>query len=107
MRYIAKVWVMDILDQVVVSGYVFDADDITDPDHTPHEFTYTTQGKGLDDPVGWLQWHLYEALQNERTGPRGGQSGPPRMDAPHTLSGTGDTGQNGVGLTVAGGPGGG
>ena len=73
MRYVAKVHVMDVMDQVVIRGYVFDADPLTDPDHEPWEFTWQAPGKGLDDPVAWLQWHLYECLQNQRTPVTGGQ----------------------------------
>ena len=32
MRYIAKIHVLDVMDKVVVSGYVYDADPISDPD---------------------------------------------------------------------------
>jgi len=63
MRYVAKVHVLDLMDRVVVSGYVYDADPLSDPDHEAHEFTYESMGKGLDDPMVWLQWHLYDALQ--------------------------------------------
>ncbi len=67
MRYVAKIHVMDVLDQVVVSGYVFDADPMTDPDHEPTEFVWQAPGRGLDDPISWLHWHVYEALQNAKT----------------------------------------
>lgn len=63
MRYVAKIHVLDILDQVVVSGYCYDADPKSDPDHIPLEFSFTGQGKGLDDKTSWLVWHVYEALQ--------------------------------------------
>jgi len=68
MRYVAKIHVLDILDQVVVSGYVFDADPKSSPDHEALEFSFTGSGRGLDDPVSWLVWHVYEALQAQ-TGP--------------------------------------
>lgn len=64
MRYVAKIHVMDVMEDVVVSGYIFDADPLTDPDHEPTEFAFTSKGKGLDDPVSWLIWHVYEALQS-------------------------------------------
>lgn len=63
MRYVAKIWVMDVLDDVVVSGYVYDADPLTDPDHEPTEFSFTSRGKGIDDRLAWMSWHVYEALQ--------------------------------------------
>lgn len=73
MRYVAKIHVLDVLDQVVVSGYVYDADPITDPDHEPREFTYEVPGRGLDDPITWLQWHLYDAFTKETARLRRGQ----------------------------------
>jgi hypothetical protein len=69
MRYVAKIHVMDVLEDVVVSGYVFDADPMTSPDHEPTEFAFTSRGKGLDDPVSWLVWHVYEALQAQNSPP--------------------------------------
>lgn len=90
MRYVAKIYVLDVMDQVAVSGYVYDSDPKTDPDHTPVEFTFTGTGKGLDDPVSWLVWHVYEALQ-AMTNPRhSGGIGGSWMGGPHTISGSGD-----------------
>jgi len=66
MRYIAKVHVLDVMDQVVVSGYVFDADDISDPDHTVTEFTYQAPGTGVSEPLPWLLNSLYRALVSEQ-----------------------------------------
>jgi hypothetical protein len=65
MRYVAKIHVLDILEEVVVSGYVYDADPLTNPDVVTYEFSQTVGGRGLDDPLGWLHWHLYDALQIE------------------------------------------
>lgn len=97
MRYVAKIYVLDIMDQVAVSGYVYDADPLTDPDHTPLEFTYTGVGKGLDDPVSWLVWHVYEALQDMTRPQRGGRLGPGRMGGGNTISETGDSGADVMG----------
>lgn len=67
MRYTSKIYVMDVLDQVVVSGYVVaDPGTGAEPD-PPFEFTYTSTGRGIDDPQAWLRWHLYEALQHGHT----------------------------------------
>lgn len=63
MRYVAKIHVLDMLDTVVVSGYIYDADPLSDPEHEPIEFTVSTPGRGLDDKRTWLQWHLYQAFQ--------------------------------------------
>lgn len=63
MRFIAKIHVLDVMDTVVVSGYVFDADPLTDPDHEATEFACTLDGLGLDDPSEWLDDALKRAFQ--------------------------------------------
>lgn len=71
MRFIAKVHVLDVMDQVVVSGYVFDADDVSDPDHTVVEFTYQVPGTGQDDPITWLELALSRAIiRGQSTAPQ-------------------------------------
>lgn len=62
MRYMAKIHVMDVMDEVVVSGYVYDADPMTDPEHESWDFTYSVKGIGLDDKAAWLLNALYRAL---------------------------------------------
>jgi hypothetical protein len=62
MRYVAKIHVLDVLDQVVVSGYVFDADGPVQDGEPPLEFTYTTAGTGISEPLPWLLNSLYRAL---------------------------------------------
>ena len=67
MRYLAKVYISDVMDQIVVSGYVLDADPITDPDHEPVEFTYQTATPVTSDPLEWLQQGLYRWIADMRT----------------------------------------
>jgi hypothetical protein len=62
MRYVAKIHVLDVMEEVVVSGYVFDADPLTDPDHEVWEFAYSVPGIGLDDPAAWMLNALYRAI---------------------------------------------
>lgn len=66
MRYVAKIHVLDVLDQVVVSGYVYDADPLTDPDHEVTEFSLQAPGTGIDDPMAWLLNSLYRALVQQQ-----------------------------------------
>ena len=61
MRYVAKIHVLDVMDTVVVSGYVVDCDEMTDPDHEPWEFACTLDGLGHDDPMKWLEDALNRA----------------------------------------------
>jgi hypothetical protein len=107
MRYVAKLHVLDVMDQVVVSGYVYDADDSSDPDHVAVEFTYQTRGTGISEPLPWLLNSLYRCLVSEETPSRiTHEAGSPTGGA-HTLSETGDLRRNRVDWTVVGGPGGG
>jgi len=105
MRYVAKIHVLDVMDDVVVSGYVYDADGPVRDGEPPFEFSCVTPGRGLDDPVAWLLIHLYHALHHELAPARNRTSGGRSQGVPHTISETGDTSENGVGWTVVGGPG--
>ena len=70
MRYIAKVHVLDVMDQVVVSGYVYDAE-IDGPEGAlPTEFAFQVPGVGLDDPMAWLLNSLYRALVSKDAAPQ-------------------------------------
>ena len=69
MRYVAKVHVLDVLDQVVVSGYVYDADGPVKDGEPPLEFTYAAPGVGLDEPLPWLLNSLYRCLVAEQRPP--------------------------------------
>ena len=71
MRFVAKVHVMDVMEQVVVSGYVYDADPLSDPDHEPLEFSETVPGVGSDDRMAWLLNALYRALIQSAAPPAG------------------------------------
>jgi hypothetical protein len=62
MRYVAKIHVMDVMDSVVVSGYVVDCDVMSDPDHEACEFAYTLDGLGLSGHMEWLDDALRRAL---------------------------------------------
>lgn len=90
MRYIAKVHVLDVMDEVVVSGYVYDADPLTDPDHEPVEFTYSAPGVGLSEPLPWLLNSLYRALvqENDPSSPRASRGRPD--GGAYTISGSSD-----------------
>lgn len=61
MRYVAKIHVLDVMDTVAVSGYVYDADPMTNEDHETHEFACTLDGLGTSEPYEWLQQALYRA----------------------------------------------
>lgn len=62
MRYVAKIHVLDVMDKIVVSGYVYDADPLSDPDHNVVDFAYDVLSYGRDDAMDWLTSALYSAL---------------------------------------------
>lgn len=90
MRYVAKIHVLDVMDQVVVSGYVYDADVLTDPDHLATEFTYSAPGIGLSEPLAWLLNSLYRCLVHEQTPAQSRESRGLQMGGPHIISGSSD-----------------
>jgi hypothetical protein len=75
MRYVAKVHVLDVMENVVISGYVFDADPLSNPDHDTYEFSVDTAGLGQDDPLTWLVTSLQRALLEMTKPPSGRRKG--------------------------------
>jgi len=73
MRFVAKVHVLDVMDQVVVSGYVYDADGPVRDGEAPLEFTYQAPGTGINEPLPWLLNSLYRALVAEQHPPQRGR----------------------------------
>lgn len=69
MRYVAKVHVTDVLDQIVISGYVVDCDEMTDPDHQAFDFTYQVPGVGQPTARVWLVDALARAMIQAKTQP--------------------------------------
>jgi hypothetical protein len=67
MRYIAKIHVLDVMDKIIVSGYVYDADPLTDFDHVVTEFASETQSYGLDDQIEWLKTALGSFILDKDT----------------------------------------
>lgn len=67
MRYVAKIHVLDVMDEIVISGYVTDADVQSNPDHESWEFAYQVTSFGLDDPAEWLLTALGRMLLDSRS----------------------------------------
>ncbi len=97
MRYVCKIHVLDVLDSVVVSGYVHAHDSLTGWAPDTYEFSYSTPGVGLDDPYEWLTKALYQAILQMTQDGRQGRDGRPGDGGLHTISETGDTGKRSVG----------
>jgi len=97
MRYVCKIHVLDVLDSVVVSGYVHAHDSLTGWAPDTYEFSYATPGVGLDDPYEWLTKALYQAILQMTQEPQRSRDGAPGDGGLHTISETGDTGKRSVG----------
>ena len=91
MRYVAKIHVLDVMDQVVVSGYVYDADGPVRDGEPPLEFTYAAEGVGLSEPLPWLLNSLYRCLVAEQTPAQSRESRGLREGGGNTISESGDT----------------
>jgi len=69
MRYSGKIYLHDVLDQVIVSGYVVDCDPLSSPDHEAYEFAWQVPGTGENDPLTWLLLALGRASIQAATAP--------------------------------------
>jgi hypothetical protein len=92
MRYVAKIHVLDVLEDIVLSGYIYDSDPMSDPDHQPYEFTWQIPGVGANDGLLWLLDALRRGALGMSAAPGGSSSGAVPMGGPHTISETGDRG---------------
>jgi hypothetical protein len=61
MRYISRLWVMDVMDTLVISGYVADADPHEGSREAEWRFTESVAGVGEQDPARWLLRALADA----------------------------------------------
>ena len=62
MRYVAKIHVLDVMDQVVVSGYVHEQDAVGGWSPDVLEFSWQVPGVGADNATWWLEDALKRAL---------------------------------------------
>lgn len=69
MRYTSKLYVMDVLDQIVVSGYVHNASRDLREAPVTFDFTWQTRGAGIGDPEAWLRRALLECARAEQRPP--------------------------------------
>jgi hypothetical protein len=97
MRYVCKIHVLDVMDRIVISGYVHGYDGLHDEPPTQDEFSYSVPGVGLSDPYEWLTKALYDAVLQLTQEPQRARDGAPGDGGLHTISETGDTGKTWLG----------
>lgn len=91
MRYVAKIHVVDVMETVVVSGYIHEHDSIDGWAPDLYEFSYAIPGVGLSDPYEWLDKALQDAIACMRQQDSSASWSPAADGGPHTISETGDT----------------
>lgn len=62
MRYVSKIHVLDVMDQIVVSGYVHASEGLDGWSPDVWEFSWQCPGVGLCEPEEWLQDALKRAF---------------------------------------------
>lgn len=90
MRYMATVYVSDVMDQVAATIEIQGWERQYGPPETIYEKTYIWPGLGVDDASRWLVVALRGIAGEMSKAPEEGTSGAPPMGGPHTISETGD-----------------
>lgn len=91
MRYMASIYISDVMDLVALTLEVNAWEADYGPPETVAQHTYTWAGVGSDDPVQWLQRALRLACDDLTPPPRRVTGGGAGIGGPHTISGSGDS----------------
>lgn len=91
MRYMATIYVSDVMEQVALTAEIQGWSEQYGPPETVWQKTYVWDGVGEDDPLRWLARALHVASQNVEPPRSSRGSGAAGIGGPHTLSETGDT----------------
>lgn len=97
MRYVAKLHVLDVLDTVVVSGYVHAHDSLDGWSPDVWEFSYVTPSYGENDPLDWLSRALHSMLAQMRQEDSNASWSPLADGGAHTVSGMPDSADSALG----------
>jgi hypothetical protein len=97
MRYVAKLHVVDVMENVVVSGYIHEHDGMGEWSPELYEFSYAVPGVGLTDPYEWLDKALQDAVSCMRQQDSSASWSPAADGGPHTLSESSDPAKPSVG----------
>jgi len=97
MRYMASIYVSDVMDQVALTVEVQGWSEQYGPPEVVYQKTLVWPGIGEDDPCQWAARALTEAASTMSAASSGSSAGGRPMGGPHTLSGRGDTRQDVMG----------
>lgn len=92
MRYMATIYLSDVMDQVAATLELQGWSELYGPPETLLVKTFVWPGFGDDEPSQWLQRFLHRMWQDIDAPPRVQPLGGVPMGGPHTISETGDIG---------------
>ena len=90
MRYMATIYISDVMDSIAATLELQGWSDQLGPPETVYEHTGVWRGVGETGRQEWLQRALMLLLQDMSTAPEESRSGAAPMGGPHTISGSGD-----------------
>lgn len=91
MRYMASIYVSDVMDQIAATVEVQGWLEHSGPPEIVWQKTLIWPGVGDDDPLSWVKRALFLAYRDMNTPPDRVMSGGVPLGGPHTISETGDT----------------
>jgi len=90
MRYMATLYISDVMDQVAATLEVNGWDSQFGPPDTVMTKTFVWPGVGESDAEFWLRGALRAVIQEMRETPESRRPGPPVIGGANTISETGD-----------------
>lgn len=90
MRYMATIYVSDVMESVALTVEVQEWQEQFGAPETSLRATYVWPGVGAPSPQEWLCRALFLASEGMSNAPAEGSAGASQMGGPHTLSETGD-----------------
>jgi len=89
MRYMATIYVSDVMDLVALTLELQGWREDYGPPDVLGTYTFTWKGVGETDPQEWVCRALFLASEEMSRPPREGSRGGPPLGGPHTLTGLG------------------
>lgn len=90
MRYMASIYVSDVMDQIAATIEVQGWEEQYGPPEVQYQDTIITPGYGDYDATRWLQRALEVLSSHMNATPSESMNGAAPMGGPHTISGSGD-----------------
>jgi len=91
MRYMASIYISDVMDQVAATIELQEWGELYGPPEVTWQKTLVFPGIGEPDRLEWLARALFLACEEVSTAPPGRVMEGPAAGGHHTISGSGDT----------------